>query len=114
MKAPRHGREFAPAGQMQAATAPPQAQSPNTYASLRIAGHKFAGLNFKQIIKCARIFRRTKSLNFEIFLYTVSIWRKIPSGVIVPRQESKRALSKPNSSAPMIDYDIIIGRAHRI
>ena len=61
---------------------PPQAQSPNAYVSLRIAGHKFAG--FKQIIKRARIFRGTKSLNFKIFLYTVSIGRKIPSGVIAP------------------------------
>lgn len=92
----------------------PQAQSPNAYASLRIAGHKFVGLNFKPIIKCARIFRGTKSLNFEIFLYTVSIRRKIPSGVIAPHQESRLALSKPHSSVPMIDYDIITGRAHRI
>nr|DAJ80813.1 MAG TPA: hypothetical protein [Caudoviricetes sp.] len=95
---------------MQESTTPPQAQSPNAYASLRIAGHKFAGLNFKQIIKCARIFRGTKSLNFEIFLYTVSIGRKIPSGVIAPPcQESKRALSKPRSSAAAIVYDIITG-----
>lgn len=80
----------------------------------QIVGQKNAGLNFKQIIKCVRIFRGTKSLNFEIFLYTVSIRRKIPSGVMAPRQESKRALSKPRSSAPMIDYDTIIGQAHRI
>ena len=80
----------------------------------QIVGQKNAGLNFKQIIKCVRIFRGTKSLNFEIFLYTVSIRRKIPSGVMPPRQESKRALSKPNSSAPMIDYDIITGQVHRI
>ena len=89
---------------------PPQAQSPNAYVSLYIAGHKFAGLNFKQIIKCARIFRGTKSLNFKIFLYTVSIGRKIPSGVIAPpRQESKRALSKPRGSAPAIAYNIGAG-----
>ena len=50
----------------------------------QIVGQKNAGLNFKQIIKCVRIFRGTKSLNFEIFLYTVSIGRKIPSGVIAP------------------------------
>ncbi len=80
----------------------------------QIVGQKNAGLNFKQIIKCARIFRETKSLNFEIFLYTVSIGRKIPSGVIAPRQENKRALSKPHSSASAIVYDIITGRAHRI
>nr|DAS24736.1 MAG TPA: hypothetical protein [Caudoviricetes sp.] len=62
----------------------PQAQSPNAYARFADRGTKNAGLNFKQIIKCARIFRGTKSLNFEIFLYTVSIGRKIPSGVIAP------------------------------
>ena len=79
----------------------PQAQSPNAYARFADRGTKNAGLNFKQIIKCARIFRGTKSLNFKIFLYTVSIGRKIPSGVIAsPRQESKRA----------IDYDIGAGR----
>lgn len=60
----------------------PQAQSPNAYARFADRGTKNAGLNFKQIIKCARIFRGTKSLNFEIFLYTISIGRKIPSGVI--------------------------------
>ena len=77
----------------------------------QIVGQKNAGLNFKPIIKCARIFRGTKSLNFEIFLYTVSIGRKIPSGVIAsPRQESKRALSKPYGSASAIDYDIGAGR----
>ncbi len=92
----------------------PQAQSPNAYARFADRGTKNAGLNFKQIIKCARIFRGTKSLNFEIFLYTVSIGRKIPSGVIAPRQESRRALSKPYSSAPAIVYDIITRRAHRI
>ncbi len=54
----------------------PQAQSPNAYARFADRGTKNAGLNFKQIIKCARIFRGTKSLNFEIFLYTVSIRRK--------------------------------------
>ena len=81
----------------------------------QIVGQKNAGLNFKQIIKCVRIFRGTKSLNFEIFLYTVSIGRKIPSGVIAPpRQENKRALSKPHSSAPAIVYDIITGQVHRI
>ena len=80
----------------------------------QIVGQKKCGLKFKQIIKCARIFRGTKSLNFEIFLYTVSIGRKIPSGVIAPHQESKRALSNPHSSAPAIVYDIIIGQVHRI
>jgi len=92
----------------------PQAQSPNAYARFADRGTKNAGLNFKQIIKCARIFRGTKSLNFEIFLYTVSIRRKIPSGVIAPHQESRRALSKPHSSAPAIVYDIITEQVHRI
>lgn len=81
----------------------------------QIVGQKNAGLNFKPIIKCARIFSGTKSLNFEIFLYTVSIRRKIPSGVIAPPyQESRRALSNPHSSASAIVYDIITGQVHRI
>lgn len=50
----------------------------------QIVGQNHYEFKIKQIIKYARIFRGTKSLNFEIFLYTVSIRRKIPSGVIAP------------------------------
>ena len=69
---------------MQTDTAPRRRKALMLTLVSQIVGQKNAGLNFKPIIKCARIFRGTKSLNFEIFLYTVSIRRKIPSGVIAP------------------------------
>lgn len=78
----------------------PQAQSPNAYARFADRGTKNAGLNFKQIIKRARIFRGTKSLNFEIFLYTVSIRRKNSEwGHSPPSREQVGAIKSPQQRA---------------